>query len=130
MSGRSVEIEGVRHKAPIPMAATRGPLLCTSAVMGIDPVTGIEPDQSAEEIRQAFSNLRQTLLKAGFSTADIVHVGVLLASDEHREEVNAEWIKLFPEPEDRPARHTTITSFRGKRVVQLEAICYQVAAQT
>lgn len=123
--GKSIEIDGVRHKAPIPMAASIGPLLYTSAVMGADPATGKEPPDAARQIGLAFANLAEVLRQASFSTEDVIRVDVLLARDELRELVNQNWIRMFPDEHDRPARHTTLVTFRGDRLVQLEAVCFR-----
>ena len=128
MRKRSIEIEGIRHNAPNPMAAAIGPLLCTSAIFGADPTTGKEPPEPASQVAFAFGNLKRVLSKAGFSPEDIVHLGVLLSADEYREIVNEQWTRMFPVPEDRPARHTTLAAFKAGRVIQLEAICYRKAA--
>ncbi len=130
MRHRSIEIDGLRHKAPIPMAAAIGPLLCTSAIMGIDPTTDHEPADPAAQITLAFRNLEHVLHNAGFSAEDVVHLAVLLSSDDYRELVNEQWTRMFPVSEDRPARHTTLTAFKPGRVVQLEAICFKDSGES
>jgi 2-iminobutanoate/2-iminopropanoate deaminase len=117
---KSLEIPGVRHNAPIPMGCRVGNVLHSSAVMGADPATGKLPPDGAEQVRLMFANM-QTLLEAGgASTDDIVFMNVLLKDNSLREEVNRYWLEMFPDPEDRPARHTTRAELQGDMLAQVE----------
>jgi 2-iminobutanoate/2-iminopropanoate deaminase len=39
-----------------------------------------------------------------------------------REHVNREWLAAFPDPADRPARHTLIHPLRGAALMQVEIV--------
>ncbi len=59
---------------------------------------------------------------AGFSLGDVAKVTVFLKDASNRDAVNREWLKLFPDEHDRPARHALKTDFDGKTLVQLEIV--------
>jgi enamine deaminase RidA (YjgF/YER057c/UK114 family) len=107
MTRRSIEVEGFSHGAqPIPAASRVGPLVMTGGVYGLDPTTGKIPDDVAEQARLMFMNLERILSAAGGSLADIARMTFYVKAPEARPAVNAEWVKAFPDPASRPARHT------------------------
>ncbi|HEY0650405.1 RidA family protein [Phenylobacterium sp.] len=107
MARRSIEVEGFSHGAqPIPAASRVGPLVMTGGVYGLDPATGKIPDDVAEQARLMFMNLERILAAAGGTLGDIARMTVYVKAPEARPAVNAEWLKAFPDPASRPARHT------------------------
>lgn len=117
---QTLEIPGVRHGAPIPMGCRIGNILHSSAVTGGDPATGKVPPDGAEQVRLVFANVR-TLLEAGGATSDdIVFMNVLLQDNSLRDEINRHWLEMFPDPDDRPARHTTRVDLPGDMLAQVE----------
>ena len=53
---------------------------------------------------------------AGFSTARVI------LRNSQRDALNAEWLKCFPDPHDRPARHTMVADLPGGMLVQIEIV--------
>jgi hypothetical protein len=49
-------------------------------------------------------------------------MSVYLRDDAHREHVNREWLKMFPDEHDRPARHAVRTDLRRGMLVQVDFI--------
>jgi 2-iminobutanoate/2-iminopropanoate deaminase len=47
---------------------------------------------------------------------------VYIKDDSARAAVNQEWLRCFPDPHDRPARHTLVYDLPGGMLVQLEVI--------
>lgn len=108
-SGRSIHIDGVTHgKAPIPMGARVGNLIHSSALLGKDPASDTLPAEPAAQMHFLFANLKTLLANGGASLADVVHVTAYVKDNSLREPLNAEWLACFPDPDDRPARHTQV----------------------
>lgn len=119
---RSVEVPGLGHGSqPIPMAAVVNNILMTGGISGKDPATGTIPEAPADEVAQAFANLRAVLDAAGASPDDVAKVTVFVADREIRTHVNPSWVELFPDPESRPARHTLEANLSGMRL-QLDCL--------
>lgn len=123
MSRRKVyEIPGVKHGAPIPMAARVGGLFYSSAIMGADPADGKVPEDPVRQVDLAFANTRTLLDIAHVSPDDVVYMGVYLSDNGLRGEVNRHWTEWFPDEEDRPTRHTTVRPLPGGMAVQLQVV--------
>ncbi len=119
---QSIDIPGVEHAAPIPMAAKVGNLLYSSAIMGRDPETGELPSDVDRQSELMFKNLRTVMEMAGGTPEDIVHVTVRLKDIGYREQVNKYWLEMFPEEHNRPARHALVDDLRGGMLVQCEIV--------
>lgn len=121
-SSRSLEVPGASHNAPIPAGARVGNVLCSSAISGKDAATGLLPPDAATQAQLAFTNLK-TLLQAGGATlSDVVKLTVYIKDNSVREAINAEWLACFPDPHDRPARHTLVYDLQHGMWLQLEAM--------
>lgn len=120
--GRSIEVEGLSHKAPIPLGARVGSILCSSAISGKNAATGELPADAAEQARQAFANLRLLLAAGGASLHHVVKLTVSIKSDAVREAVNTHWLECFPSVHDRPARHILIHDLQHGMWLQLEVM--------
>jgi 2-iminobutanoate/2-iminopropanoate deaminase len=101
------------------MAARVGSSFQTSALMGKDPATNSLPDDGVRQVELVFANLKSLLAVADVEPDQLTFVEVLLADNTLRDEVNRHWTTWFPEPHDRPARHTTVRELPGGMVVQL-----------
>lgn len=121
---RSIHVAGASHKAPIPAAARVGPILCTSAVSGKDPINGELPADIEGQAHNTFANLRAVLEAGGASMADVVKLSVTIHDNGVRDAVNTQWLAVFPDPEDRPARHITVTPLQHGMFLQIEAIAF------
>ncbi len=123
---RRMIIEGgglPKHPQPFPTAVKVGNLVCSSAIGGQDPETGKVPEAPGAQIRNAFHHVQTVLRLAGGSLADIGKVTVYLKDrDTQRDMLNAEWVRLFPNEQDRPVRHTVQGEFSGHRMIQVEFI--------
>jgi enamine deaminase RidA (YjgF/YER057c/UK114 family) len=127
MTGRrSIEIEGFGHGAqPIPAASRVGPLVMTGGVHGFDREKGAIPDDVNEQARLMFENLARILEAAGGDLGCVARMTVYVRVPEARAAVNAEWLKAFPDPHSRPARHTLVNEhLAGKMLVQCDATAF------
>lgn len=117
-----VQVPGVKHKAPIPSAVRIGNLLFSSAINGRDPGTDELPEGAAEQVELAFRNMAALVAAAGGSVADVAHVTVFLKDRADRKHVDEQWLAMFPDPQDRPARHALPLDRAGGTLVQLEIV--------
>jgi len=118
----SIEIPGVSHQAPIPMGAKIGNLVFSSAISGYDPKAKSLPADPDQQAGMLFRNLRTFMEKAGGTAQDIIKMTVFLREERFRESINKEWLKMFPDKEDRPARHAIKADLRGEVLFQVEIV--------
>ena len=119
---RSIEVPGIGHNAPIPLGARVGALLCSSGIAGKDAATGKLPAEPAQQVLHAFANLERLLAAGGATLADVAKLTIYVNDDSQRAAINAEWQRCFPDPHDRPARHTLTYDLRGGMLLQLEVV--------
>ncbi len=120
---RSIEVEGVTHgSAPIPMGARVGNMIFSSGLLGKDPATDRLPADGPAQAKHLFDNLQTLLRNGGSAMEDVVHVTVFLKDNTHREALNAEWLRCFPDPHDRPARHVQMADLQNGILMQLEIV--------
>jgi 2-iminobutanoate/2-iminopropanoate deaminase len=118
---KTFEIPGVGHgAAPIPMAAQVGPLFHSSGIPPTDPSTGEIPADGQRQVELVFGNAEALLAVAGLSPADVVYLDVYLGDDSLRGAINVQWLRLFPDEHDRPARHVTLRPLPGSMQIQLQ----------
>jgi enamine deaminase RidA (YjgF/YER057c/UK114 family) len=118
MAGRqSIEIEGFRHKNPIPAASRIGNMLMTGIITGTDPATGKLADTLEAQIANIFRHVRSIMAAAGGSADDIIKMNVWMKDRSDRDALNAEWVKMFPDPHARPARHTSKAELEGGQLI-------------
>jgi 2-iminobutanoate/2-iminopropanoate deaminase len=107
---------------PIPICVKIGNLILPSVISGRDPKEPGLSDDPQKQIAQAFVNMKNIVESAGGNTDNIGKVIVYISNIKHRELVNAEWARMFPKENDRPARHVIDMPLRGKTAIQLDVI--------
>ncbi len=70
----------------------------------------------------AFRHMKTIVEKAGGTLDDIVKVNVWLLDRTQREAVNREWLAMFPDPHNRPARQATQAILTKGMLVQLDFV--------
>ena len=121
--GRSIHVEGVRHGAPIPMGARVGNMIFSSGIIGADPSTGTVPEDLESQCVFAFANMKTMVENAGGKVENIGSIKVYMKDRSQREAVNGPWLEMFPDEDDRPARHAIqYDAFPPGVLVQLEVI--------
>lgn len=103
---QSIHIEGYQHRNPIPAAARVGNILMTGVIQGLDSTTNTVPETLEGQCEVIFRHIRSIMEQAGGTPEDIVKVSFWLRDPDQRPVVNKEWVRMFPDPESRPARHT------------------------
>ena len=105
-----IDVPGVAHGTmPIPMAVKIGNMVYSSGIHGMDPATGTIPQDPAAQVKLVFQHMRTIVENAGGGTGDIAIVIFNIADDSVRPLVNDEWLAMFPDDDDRPARNTHLT---------------------
>jgi 2-iminobutanoate/2-iminopropanoate deaminase len=99
-----VEIDGVRHKDPLPMGALLDEYLFSSAVVPDYPGGG-QPEGIAA-VHQAFANLESLLAAADAGPDDASHVNVYLGRWDIHDDMVDTWVATFPDPDCKPTRKT------------------------
>jgi 2-iminobutanoate/2-iminopropanoate deaminase len=101
---QSIYVEGFAHGNPIPAGCRIGNLLMTGVISGKDAKTGKRPDTLEGQCAAVFKHVREIVEGGGMAVSDIIKMTVWLKDPSDRKAVNAEWTKMFPDPEHRPAR--------------------------
>jgi len=114
---KSIEIEGFKHKNPIPAACRLGNMLMTGIITGTDPATGTLAATLEAQCANIFHHVRSIMQAAGGSTDDIIKMSVWMSDRSRRDVLNAEWVKMFPDADARPARHTSQASLEGGQLI-------------
>jgi 2-iminobutanoate/2-iminopropanoate deaminase len=105
-------------------------LVYTNGIIGIDPRSGILPEDPEKQFTLAFSNLIELVEAAGASKDAIALVTVYIPGGEYRRYINAPWLATFPDEGDRPARKTNHVRLPSEVFVQLQAVALAGARRT
>jgi len=103
---KSIHIEGFGHKNPIPAACRIGNIVASGIIYGLDVATGKPAADLKRQCALMFQHLRSIIEAAGGTVDDIVKLNVWMTDRAQRQAVNHEWLKMFPDPQTRPARQT------------------------
>jgi enamine deaminase RidA (YjgF/YER057c/UK114 family) len=114
----SIHLEGFAHENPVPAASRIGPYLFSGVLTARDPRTGEIPAGLEEQVVEVFARARELLDAAGGSTDDVVKLTFWVADYRDRVAINREWLAMFPDEADRPARQVMSAALdRGVLVV-------------
>ncbi len=119
---RVLGVPGIEHQNPIPQAVELGGMVFSSAIFGEDPETGEIPPDPARQAELVFQHVRTILEQAGAGPEAIARMTIYLQDDAHRPLVNEQWLRMFPDPDDRPARHAVRTDLRRGMLIQCDFI--------
>jgi 2-iminobutanoate/2-iminopropanoate deaminase len=114
-----LKVLGCDHENPIPTAVKIGRMVYTSAIIGSD-ASGKMPVTVEDEVANIFRYMREIMALAGGSTDDIAQVNVYVTDRAYKPVINNEWLRMFPDEHDRPARHTSVKDLRNGLRVQVE----------
>ncbi len=117
-----INIPGMPHGAPIPNGAKIGNMVFSSAISGRDTEKNLLSEDPDEQAAAMFRNLRTFMEIAGGTPDNIAHMTLFMKEEKYRDNVNNEWLKMFPNEEDRPARHAIKVDLRGNNLFQIEVI--------
>lgn len=109
---------GLEHKAPLPLAVKIGCVVFSSGIPGKDPSSGELPEDPARQAQFMFQNVEAVMAAAGGSVDDIGSFEISVKSMDYRRQIDEQWLRLFPNEDDRPARHTSVVDLRGATLMQ------------
>ena len=109
---RILGVAGISHQAPIPQAVEIAGFVYSSAIFGADPDTGELPSDPERQTQLIFQHVRTLLAQAGSGPEAIAKMTFEVSDNAHREHINREWLAMFPDADDRPARHTVRSDLR------------------
>jgi 2-iminobutanoate/2-iminopropanoate deaminase len=115
------EIPGHGHHDPIPMGARIGDLYASSGVSGVDTngPDKLEPvEGAAGQAHFGIRNVRTLAEVGGMSADDVGHITVLVQDYADVPHVDKEWLEMFPDPNDRPARQIMKMGLQRRSRVQ------------
>jgi 2-iminobutanoate/2-iminopropanoate deaminase len=120
---RSIVVDGLGHGTnPIPAASRIGPFVATGGIRGVDPATGEMPADIESQVSLMFANLQTILAAGGAGLDDVLKMTFWLATPDARAPINAEWVRAFPDPDRRPARHVLNYALGHGMLVQCDAL--------
>ena len=111
----------------VPDAVVRGRFLFSGGIAGFDDkgdllfssvLTGA--GSLEDQTRQAFASARKVVETGGFKWADVGHMYVWYESHAARSTVDRVWAEVFPNKDDRPARHCVVTKLPAGTQVGVE----------
>jgi 2-iminobutanoate/2-iminopropanoate deaminase len=118
MPRRSIYIDDIAHKSPIPNASRIGNFIASGLIRGPNP-DGSFPETIEEQCTLMLANVRRTVEAGGGRVEDIVKVTFWMEKLS-RPPINTEWVKMFPDPASRPARQVMETSMEPGVLIQCD----------
>jgi enamine deaminase RidA (YjgF/YER057c/UK114 family) len=118
---QSINGSRARHENPIPNASRIGNIVMSSVIGGANPGTRDLPPTLEQQVANVFAHIRHDIEAAGGTVDDIIKVTFWVKDPvNQRSALNAEWVKMFPDPEARPARHTLPLPADSRAMVQAD----------
>ena len=115
---QSVNFAGFSHSNPIPNASRIGNIMMTSVISGVDPGTRNLPSELDGQIANLFRHIRSAVEAAGGSPDNIIKINFYMKDPATgRAALNGEWVKMFPDANARPARHTMVLGAESNALV-------------
>jgi enamine deaminase RidA (YjgF/YER057c/UK114 family) len=96
-------------------------MVMSSVIGGTKPGVRELPASLEEQVANVFAHIRHDIEAAGGSVDDIIKINFWVKDPvSQRAALNTEWVKMFPDPESRPARHTLVLPADSRALVQAE----------
>jgi len=118
---QSVNFPGFAHSNPIPNASRIGNIMMSSVISGVDPGTRNYPAELSGQVVNIFKHVRAAIEAAGGTPDNILRITFYVRDQAAgRAALNDEWVKMFPDANSRPARHTLAAAGDGPSLVTCE----------
>jgi 2-iminobutanoate/2-iminopropanoate deaminase len=108
------------HRAPISLAVKIDNILYSSGISGRDSENDSMPEDAPGQAAAMFRNIELVMEAAGGSPNDIIYMQLRLQDRSLREHVDPHWLAMFPDPENRPARHAENADLGGGMLMQCQ----------
>jgi len=118
----SIYVEGFSHKNPIPAGCRIGNMLFSGSIQGTDPATGKYGATLEAQCVLMFDHVQRIVAAGGGTLEDVVKMTVWMRDRSQRDAVNREWLRLFPDPHSRPARHAMQAPLDGDKLIECDFI--------
>ena len=116
---QSINFPGFAHENPIPNASRVGNIVMSSVIGGRNPGSRDLPPTLEAQVANVFGYIRAAVEAAGGRTEHIVKIDFFVKDPaSQREALNTEWVRMFPDPNSRPARHTQPLPADSRALVQ------------
>ncbi len=107
---KSIQIEGFGHgNQPTPAASLLQGLLVSGAIFGMDPDTRKIAAGMSTQCALMFGHAERILHAGGCDWSRVLKMTFYIAADQSRDDINAHWLRLFPDADTRPARHVMVS---------------------
>lgn len=118
---QSINGPAPRHENPIPNASRVGNIVMSSVIGGANPGTRTLPPTLDEQVANVFAAIRSDVQAAGGSVEDIIKITFWVKDPAtQRAALNEHWVRMFPDPDARPARHTLPLPPDSRALVQAD----------
>ena len=108
-----------KHKNPIPHACILNGFMVSSAINGFDQSKGNFPKKKEMQIEIAFANMLKILKEANGSYENVLKIDLYFNDKSDRKFVNPIWLKIFPDENKRPARHSHLAILDHPCIIQI-----------
>jgi enamine deaminase RidA (YjgF/YER057c/UK114 family) len=118
---QSINSPAPRHENPIPNASRIGNIVMSSVIGGSNPGTRTLPPTLDEQLANVFAAIKGDVEAAGGTVNDILKITFYVKDPvKDRPVINNHWVKMFPDPEARPARHSQTLPPDSRALVQAD----------
>lgn len=105
---------------PIAVGVKIGQLVHATRIIGTDPETGQLGAGLERQLELAYANLRRVVESAGGSIDHVAQVSFFLKNFDDRAAINAGWVAMFGNEQDRPTYKFMASDLPDGRLVQME----------
>jgi 2-iminobutanoate/2-iminopropanoate deaminase len=115
-----IDIPGMGHRAPISLGVRIDNMVYSSGISGRDTEADSMPEDAAGQAEHMFKNVKHLVELAGGTVDDIIYMAIRMKDRDDRKFVDPHWLAMFPDPEDRPARHAEEANLGGGMLMQCQ----------
>jgi 2-iminobutanoate/2-iminopropanoate deaminase len=115
-----IDLPGMGHRAPISLGVRIDNMVYTSGISGRDADNDSMPEDAAGQAEMMFKNVKSVIELAGGTVDDIIYMPIRMKDRDDRKFVDPYWLAMFPDVNDRPARHAEELNLGGGMLMQCQ----------